>query len=81
MGFLTVFTVSNIGWWFGKKAEFYIDQIQPISYLNLNKGDQRVVENSTKDNQKNFLGFCVSIVSQVAVSLLSVLVGMGVGLN
>lgn len=73
--FYIVFIISGI---LGRFIEYAVDSIQQVSYLKLNKGDEKLIRNFSKRNRRTFIRFfagCIlTVLLGVASSLLSGLV-------
>lgn len=67
--FSTIFIVADLAHRLGYIVERAIDGIQPISYLNLNRGDERAIEQLKKSNHKNLLKGLSGISFAVVTSL------------
>ncbi|MCC4247077.1 hypothetical protein [Stappia indica] len=74
-GISLVFAASTLGWllgsFAGKLVERSIDQIQPISYLKLNRGDDVAIGNWHKKNKNNIIYSIFGIFFAIILNLIS----------
>ena len=74
--FITVFYF--IGNWFGRMAEYSIDRIEDISYIEINKGDKKLLEEFKKRNNrsiaKTFASFVLITVHAISCSYIGTLI-------
>lgn len=76
LSFTSFYVIIQVSFLFGRKIEIYIDSLYQDSYLNLNKGDKKLISNSKiKRNKifKNiFLNACLTILLGIISSKLSI---------
>lgn len=66
--------MSKAGSFMGGLIESCIDSYYPLSYLSLNKGDERVVEEYNYEKKRSVWGMIFSALSTVALGTLSSLI-------
>lgn len=71
VAFSIVFVSSGIAFMLGQWAERAIDDIQPISYLNLNKGDERIHGIALSNNRNLKSKATLAIVGTLALNIVA----------
>lgn len=72
--FASFMLTSKIATFLGGAIESSIDRYTPLSYLLLNKGDERVVEDYKKEKSGNIWAFMFSVLSTLALGVASSLI-------
>jgi hypothetical protein len=72
--FASFMLTSKIATFLGGTIETSIDRYTPLSYLSLNKGDERVIGDYKKEKGGNILSFFFSVVSTLALGVASSLI-------
>lgn len=72
--FASFMLTSKIATFLGGGIESSIDRYTPLSYLSLNKGDERVIDDYKKEKSSNVFSFLFSTLSTVALGVVSSLI-------
>lgn len=72
--FASFMLTSKIATFLGGTIETSIDRYTPLSYLSLNKGDERVIDDYKKEKSSNVLSFFFSTFSTVVLGVVSSLI-------
>ena len=79
--FGAVYIISGIAARFGSEMARAIDKIQPLSYLKLNRGDEKAISELTKSNNANKWKTFSALVVTVVLNLISVWVSAKLGIG
>ncbi|ELY5817630.1 hypothetical protein ACOZZ4_000613 [Cronobacter dublinensis] len=72
--FSSFMLTSKIATFLGRNIESVIDRYSPLSYVSLNKGDERVIDDYKKEKSRNVVSFLFSIASTVFLGVVSSLI-------
>lgn len=78
--FASFMLTSKIATFLGGAIESSIDRYTPLSYLLLNKGDERVIEDYKREKSGNIWSFAASIISTVFLGVVSSLIANSLSL-
>lgn len=71
LSFTSFYIIIQLSFLFGRKIEIYIDSLYQDSYLDLNKGDKRLINNSRIKRNKIFRNIFYQIVLTVILGIIS----------
>lgn len=77
--FASFMLTSKIATFLGNSLESAIDSYTPLSYLLINKGDERVVEDYNNDRSGNIFRIAFSVISTVILGVVSSLIANALG--
>jgi hypothetical protein len=81
VAFGTIFIVSGITGRFGAEIARSIDRIQPLSFLNLTRGDEKAIieleDENNKNKNKSFLNIALTIALNILCTWLAYKLGIG----
>lgn len=72
--FSSFMLTSKIATFLGGSIESAIDNYTPLSYLRINKGDERVISDYEHENSKNSLHIAFSVLSTIILGVVSSLI-------
>lgn len=78
--FASFVLTSKIATFLGGAIESSIDRYTPLSYLLLNKGDERVIGDYNNERKSNVLGVITSIISTIFLGVVSSLIANSLSL-
>jgi len=81
VAFGTVFIVSGIAVRFGAEIGRAIDNIQPLSFLKLTRGDEKAISELEKDNSRNKRKLVLNIALTLALNLFSAWLTYNIGIG
>jgi len=81
VAFGTVFIVSGIAGRFGSEIGRSIDSIQPLSFLNITRGDQKAISELEDGNKKNRRKSFLNIVLTITLNIFSAWLAYNVGIG
>lgn len=79
--FTLIYGISSIAWRIGRSVEMALDQIQPISYVIINRGDEKVVHNANKKKNISVTKILFSPAFIVVLNLLSAWIALNIGIK
>lgn len=79
--FSVIFVASGIAYLLGKWAERSADSVQPISYLKLNRGDERAYTEAVLGNRNSIVGFILSSTLMIALNIASAYLAFWIGVS
>lgn len=74
-GFVAIFVAYQVGKYLGQKSEYTLDELTELSFVKINKGDEKLIEEVKKDNRKTIIKaaahFLVAVVIGVIASVIA----------
>jgi hypothetical protein len=81
VAFGTVFIVSGIAGRFGTEIGRSIDSVQPLSFLNITRGDQKAISELEDGNKKNWRKSFINIALTIVINIFSAWLAYNVGIG
>jgi len=69
LGFSVIFVAYQFGRFLGRRSEDAIDELLDLSYINLNKGDEKIVQEVKNDSRRTVIKAISSVISAFAVGV------------
>jgi hypothetical protein len=71
---LGIYAAYKLAWWSAKYAELAVDSWSTISYIQLNRGDDIEIANSTRANRNNLIKGACGVLGTVVVNIAATII-------
>ncbi len=71
IGFVLIFIAYQAGKYLGQKSEYALDELTELSFVKINKGDEKLIEEVKNDNRKIIIRAAVNFVVAVVIGVLA----------